>query len=144
MVFFSESQVRRWIAVLGLNTRWTEPNRGGSVGSPDVTVSIQDKNYELELKVWERLKRNQRLKAVMEPTQVRYHYVKHRDGGNTLLIIGEQGTDLIWVLPGSRAPRKISDQIDTTDCFKYGYKEGDAFVADLKNRRFWWNGEGVG
>lgn len=146
MIVSSETNVRNWVRSLAslkeISLNFTEAARGGTTGQPDVDIHYNDGARRLvvptELKAWDRL-RNGLFRARMEPTQVRWHYVAAKQGERTLLLWGEIGTETLWVLPGSEAPRKVVDQVSDAVCFRYGWREQDAFAVDLGNGRFWSN-----
>jgi hypothetical protein len=97
----NEKDVRRWLKVaMGSDVVWTEPSIGSTVGKPDAELCVAGSWLPVELKFAE-IKKN-RFIVKMRPAQIRYHFMAHRNGMKTAIMVGveRQGNLEVYVMSG--------------------------------------------
>lgn len=100
MRFMREGDVRRWArAHTGGAILWVEAAPGGTSGFPDLVVVRRGRVVFVELKI-AKAGRDGRLRFSLRPSQRRVLNQIRSNGGEAWVLVGEKGTDRLWIDDG--------------------------------------------
>ena len=103
-----ETDLREWLGewaetMKDVSIQWVEPSKFGSTtGAGDAIVKCGNSRVDLELKYLYKTRNG--IKFTLRPSQRRYHRMTMKRGGQTALLVIENGTKRLFLVRGDKVP----------------------------------------